>query len=430
MERNLAMLDIRVWSLLFLLVFTRLLAAGQDEDKEKLLRELMLEKEGPPETVRIKDVPLEGPVERSIYVIGPGDILTIGIWGEEERIMKIPVTPEGNIIVPSVGIIPVAGLTIQDAERKTIDTLMKFYKTRNITLTLTSIRSIKVFLSGQVDEQGSLIVTPVDRVYDAIKKAGGFREAASRRSVILERKDGSVQTLDLVEFLVHGSLDENPVLRDGDRIHVPPRQNYIRVRGEVNGLKEGGLKEQPLTGDRLPFPNEELIIEHRRGDRLSEAIEMAGGMAEAADLAHIMIRRNSDSRPDSTITVDMRDFYFNGDRAGDILVESGDIIDVPVLREFIYVTGAVQNPGSFPYESSFTAKDYVGLAGGPSSTGSNTRWRVVSVSGKKRGLSREDRLLPGETIIVPERMIRRIGNVLVPLSAVSTIIIAIAALQR
>jgi protein involved in polysaccharide export with SLBB domain len=404
--------------------------AQQWEEMDPLLQDLLKERETPPEILKIKDVPLEGPVDRDSYVIGPGDILTIGVWGEEEKILQVPVTPEGKIVVESVGVIAVTGLSIRDAEAEVVNTLKNFYTTANITLTLTSIRSIKVFLSGQLKLQGSLVVTPVDRISDAITLAGGIREGGSRRSVILNRSSGTERSLDLVDFYVYGNLDENPFLMDGDRIHVPPCRGYVRVRGEVNGLKEVELDRRTLQEGQLPFPKEGLLVEYREGDFLSDMIEMAGGLAETADLARIVIRRQNVSHGDSIMTVDLRDLFFRGDLSTDLEMQSGDMIEIPVLRDYVYVIGAVMTPGSFPYESNFTAQDYVGLAGGQTTGGSDSGWKALNADGKKRSLDRDDYVLPGETIIVSERFLVVLGRFLSPMMAVSTIAIAIAAITK
>lgn len=394
-------------------------------------RELLEDKQLKPETIKRDAVPLEGPVDRDSYIVGPGDVLTVGIWSEEEQIIPLPVTPEGYIIVPSVGLIAVAGKTLAEAESQMIESLRDFYRVDRVTLSLTGIRNIKVFVSGQVEVQGSQTATAVDRVYDAIFLGGGFRESGSRRSICLTRKNGTERSLDLVRFLVYGDLDENPVLMDGDRVHVPSRQGYVRVRGEVGGLRRVEVREKKqLREGELPFPKEGLAIEFIEGDRLSDIIEIAGGFAESADISHVVIRKSGISTADSVVTLDLRDFFFKGDTTRDIFLENGDIIDVPVQRDMVYVTGAVTDPGWYPYESSFVARDYVGLAGGPAEYGASGRWKVVGISGKKRDFDADEPLHPGDTIVVPERIVRRLGNLLLPLTAISTVIIAIAALQR
>jgi len=375
-------------------------------------------------------VPLEGPVDRDSYLIGPNDLLTIGIWGEEEQIIPIPVTPEGTIIVPSVGIIPVAGKTIRAAEEEVIDTLKYFYKTDRITLTLTGIRNIKVFVSGQVEVRGALIVTPVDRVSDAITQAGGLREGASRRSVNVRRRDGSECTVDLVRFLVFGNLDDNPLLQDGDRISVPVKRGFVRVRGEVNGFKEIQLDKRTLREGQLSFPAEEVLVEFKPGDRIRDVIAMAGGISESADLAHVVIKRITETSTDSTFVVDLRDLYHRGADSLDIDMQSGDVVHIPVSKDFVYVVGAVRIPGMYPYESSFTAGDYISLAGGYTSSGKSSRWNALSTDGEKRNIKGQDQIYPGETIVVTERFLVKLGRVLSPLTAISTITIAIAAITR
>jgi protein involved in polysaccharide export with SLBB domain len=423
----------RLLSSVLLLVIAPVLCAQDLGEPGSLMRRYFEEKEKLPEVGKSPVVPLEGPVDRDAYIIGPNDLLTVGIWGEEEKIIPVQVTPEGNIIIPSVGVIHVADMSVTEAEKIVVETLLRYYRKANITLTLTGIRTIKVFVSGQVIAPGSLVATPVDRVLDAVNLAEGFREGGSRRSVILEKRDGNVRVLDLMKYLVYGLLEENPVLLDGDRIHVPAKQGFVKVRGEVNGLKEIEIERTSLPEGQLPFPKEEIAVEFREGDRLSAVLDMAGGLAETADLSRVMVRRNAEGETDSVFTIDLRGLYFEGDQADDPVMKSGDVVDVPVARDFVYVVGAVTKPGSFPYEPNFTARDYIGLAGGPNSSGSERGFRVMSAGGERRDVGKDAPLRPGETIVVPERFVRKMGNILGPLSAVSTIIISIVsivAIQR
>jgi protein involved in polysaccharide export with SLBB domain len=411
-------------------LFLPFLSAQTALEGDIRLQDLLKEQEAAPELPRGEPVPLTGPVDREHYIIGPNDQLTIGIWGGEEKIIRVSVTPEGSIIVPSVGVIPVAGMSVAEAERGVVEILGHYYKNENISLTLTGVRTIKVSLSGQVTQQGSLVATPVDRVFDAINLAGGLRQGAARRSISLERRDGTGRTLDLLHYLVHGNKEDNPLLMDGDRIHVPQKVEFVRVRGEVNGL---GLEEKeptPVGDNMFTYPKEDLSIEYRPGDTVSGIVEMAGGFAESADLSRVTVRRTTGSNRGTAFTVDLRPFSFSGADSSDIRVEPGDVIDVPLMVEYVYVTGSVNKPGAFPYEPSFRVRDYVGLAGGPDDLGSGRGWNVIDVNGKHRDVGKDEPVLPGETIVVEQRLVRKLGNLLVPFASVSTIVIAIAALQR
>ncbi len=414
----------------FFLVLTPFLSAQTALDGGIRLQELMKEREEAPRLPRGEPVPLSGPVDREHYVIGPNDQLTIGIWGGEEKIIEVFVTPEGTIIVPSVGVIHVAGKSVSEAEEGVVKILGHYYKNENISLSLTGVRTIKVSVSGQVNRQGSLVATPIDRVLDAINLAGDLRQGAARRSISLERRDGTVETLDLLSYFVRGTPEDNPHLMDGDRIHVPQKEKFIRVRGEVNGLRIEEKEPTPIGDNMFTYPREELTIEYKPGDRVSGVIEMTGGFAESADLSRVMVRRAGGSDGDTVFTADLRPLYFSDADSLDFAVYPGDVIDVPLRMEFVYVMGSVNRPGPFPYEPAFRVRDYVGLAGGPNDLGSGRGWHVIDVNGDKRDVDKDDPVLPGETIIVDQKLVRRLGNLLVPFASVSTIIIAIAALQR
>jgi len=97
---------------------------------------------------------------------------------------------------------------------------------------------------------------------------------------------------------------------------------------------------------------------------------------------------------------------------------------------FVYVIGIVNQTGPIPFQAGRSAYEYVGMAGGPTINGSNGGWQMVSIDGRKRDIDPNDPVGPGQTVVVPERLLSKLGKFLTPISAASTIIISIVAVQR
>jgi protein involved in polysaccharide export with SLBB domain len=381
-----------------------------------------------------QSVPLESAIDPSSYILGPHDEVTIGIWGQISQTMPLDISPEGNIIFSPAGPIDIQGLTVMEAQDRVREALSGYYPGVKITLTLTGIRQMKVHISGEVYYPGSYEVTPVDRLFDIIQQAGGFLPGGSVRNISIERPStGETKSIDLERFLQDGVLDENPMLREGDVIYIPPKTNMILVRGEVNGRVSPGQLQQripPIPEGEVRGAKTEIFLEYRNGDSLSQAIKRAGGLLETADLNAAHIRRQRTDSTESVIPVDLYSLFVMGDPSADVPLKKGDIIEIPRADREVYVTGIVASPGPYPYRPGLTAYEYIGMAGGPTIQGSARGWKVIDVRGRKRKIKPSDTLRPGETVMVPERFITKMGKILTPISAASTIIISIVAVQR
>jgi protein involved in polysaccharide export with SLBB domain len=379
-------------------------------------------------------IPMETAVDPESYILGPNDEVTIGIWDEISKNIPLRVSPEGTIIFSPAGLIDLRDLTIREAEEKVREILRSYYPGIHITLTLTGIRNMKVHISGEVYYPGSYEVTPVDRLYDLIQMSGGFLPGGSIRSItIRELNSEEIERVDLEKFLLDGRIEGNPYLNDGDIVYVPPKSNVVLVRGEVHGKVSPGLLQQ-----RIPSQPEELIrgakteifLEYRDGDMLSEAISRAGGLRESANMEAARIIRHDSASGDSIIPIDLYSLMVLGDLSADLPLQKGDIIDIPMTARWIYVIGNVTNPGPIPYHANLSVREYVGMAGGHTEIGAMGRWKIIDEHGRKRKVDLRSVVYPGETIVVPERFITVLGKFLSPVSAVSTIIISIVALQK
>ena len=100
------------------------------------------------QNVLFNDQLMEGPVNANKYIVGPNDVFSLGIWGVLTQAIPVAVTPEGSLIIPSVGEVAVSGLTLAETKEKVIAKVKKRYISGEITLTLVSPRKFSVTVSG------------------------------------------------------------------------------------------------------------------------------------------------------------------------------------------------------------------------------------------------------------------------------------------
>jgi len=214
---------------------------------------------------------LEAAISGGEYRLGPGDILAISVWGPQPLTYTIAVTLEGNLLIPQVGEIVVNNLKLEEAKEQIKKAVLGVYRNVEVSVTLTHLRRFQIHVLGQVRAPGSYIATAVNRVSYAVALAHGFAANASQRRVLVRNASDSLRAeADLFSFLKRGDVSHDPNLRDGDRIYVPFSHEVFQVRGQVND--PGGIQYLP-------------------GDRLSDAIRLAGGFTQAAYVDTIEVAR-------------------------------------------------------------------------------------------------------------------------------------------
>jgi protein involved in polysaccharide export with SLBB domain len=297
---------------------------------------------------RIRGGPLlEGAISRTDYILGPGDVLTLSVFGYRSQIYTLDVSPEGTVVIPTVGVARVGGLNVEDAERAAARIVRRYYQDVEVHLTLAAVRSFKVFLLGDLPEPGVRRATAVTRVSEVIPAVR--EDGVIRRNVVVRRAGGDPIRVDLAGFLQTGDLTQNPTLREGDVIHAPPVYETVSVSGSV------------------AFPG---VYEFRPAESLAQLLAIANGgvgfPAGAADTIRLL-RFNHDSESEvHTIARDEAIGAFG--RA--LVLEPFDGLYIPRFSHFrerttATVGGEVRRPGLYPIQpDSTTVGDLVEMAGG------------------------------------------------------------------
>lgn len=233
---------------------------------------------------------LETPIDANKYKVGPGDELLISILGQVNEFFRTPISPEGKVIIPSVSVVDVKELSLHKAKQNIIAEIRKVYPTVDVSVDLISLRRFRIQVTGLVNKVGDINVSGVDRVSKGLAAAGG--SAASMRNILLRKQDGSVIRVDLVKKKNTGSLETDPFMSEGDMIYVPEVYSRFQVFGSVN----------------IPGTYEFVI-----GERISDIIELCGGLSFGADsLETYLVRFKEDTgRSFNTLRIDLDRVIYN-----------------------------------------------------------------------------------------------------------------------
>jgi protein involved in polysaccharide export with SLBB domain len=195
------------------------------------------------------------------YMLGTDDELIVDINGFSEEHYTLPITSEGYIKVPKVGNIFVSGLTVEEAKKRIVDRLSKIYvglKSFNgaapnttATVSLGSIRTIRVTVLGEVVAPGSYSMSSLSRVMNALYLSGGPNENGTFREIKVIRDKRLIAQIDLYDLLTTGNLRQNVTLQDQDIIQVGAYKSRIEVQG---------LIKKPSIFENLPNESLERII--------------------------------------------------------------------------------------------------------------------------------------------------------------------------
>lgn len=282
----------------------------------------------------------------SNYQIGSGDEINIDIWGASQQNYSLTVNPEGYIFIDALGPVYLNGLTIEKANKKIKDKLSSIYSGLSgsapntfMQVSLGSLRSIKVTLSGDVNLPGTYSLPALATAFNALYYGGGPSVRGSFREVKVIRNGKEYQKLDLYDFLVNGSAESNIRLKDEDIVFVPPVSKRIEIEGEV--VREG-------------------LYEFKEDESLDDLIAYSGGFKGEAYKSRVKIFRKGD-REQEVLDIPNDKFEQTG-------LENGDKVVVdPILNKFanrVEIKGAVYREGIYALNEGMTLKQLIEKAEG------------------------------------------------------------------
>lgn len=272
----------------------------------------------------------------SNYVIGPGDSVKLQLFGKEAGSYELAVNNEGNIDIPDLGPLNVAGTSFSELK----ELVKQKYEQQKIGVTpyisMGQLRTIQIFLVGEVYQPGPLVVTGLSTITTALINSGGVNKIGSLRNIELKRNGKTVSKFDLYDLIVYGDTANDIRLEQGDVLFVPTAQNIVSVDGQVR---------RPAIYEMLPT------------ETVADLFKLVGGFLPSADKNSMQLIRGGSSNGLSIINL-----AANDKASMRKALQNGDFVRVPKAnQEFsnaIVVNGAINLPNIIA-DSGLTLKDLI-----------------------------------------------------------------------
>ncbi len=284
------------------------------------------------------------------YVVGPLDSLSIHIWNVPDQTLNrsyiVPVERDGMIIIPQIGAISVGGLTFAQAERVITSRLGSHLKRFEVHVAMARLRTIKVYVVGEVMRPGAYEISSLATVSNAMYAACGPARSGSLRQVRLVRESKVVAEVDFYQFLMDGDRRNDARLQSGDVIVVPPLGPVAAISGSVKRA---------------------AIYELKPGLRMSDLLQLSGGLTPEANHQRCQLFRLDPKKGRIIQDVDLSAIVSTGGKSqptsngADLLIHDGDYVRVGSLptqvANLVTLAGAVKNPGPYEFKPGMGLRD-------------------------------------------------------------------------
>ena len=272
----------------------------------------------------------------SDYVIGPGDELRVRVWGQVNFQANLQVDRAGEVYLPQVGPVHVAGMPFSDLDGHLRKSIGRVYRNFDLTADVGQIRAIQVYVAGQARRPGVYTVSSLSTLVDALFASGGPSIQGSMRHIQLRRGSDVVTDFDLYGLLVRGDKSKDVKLLPGDVIFIPAVGAEVAITGSV----------------RTP-----AIYEMREGESLDALIADAGGVSAVAAEARVSIERISDHHDRFAMEVAYDAKGLKTPLADGDLVHVYSI--VPQYQKTVTLRGNIANPGRFAWHAGMHVSDLI-----------------------------------------------------------------------
>ncbi len=277
------------------------------------------------------------------YVVGPGDGLSIDLWGGVSERLVRTVDREGRVSLPEIGPLLVSGKSLADVQGELQQALRTQFKDESADVSLSRLRTIRVYEVGDVANPGAYDISSLSTPLNALFAAGGPTAQGSLRIVKHYRGSQLIGEVDLYDLLLNGVRTGTAPLENGDTILVPSVGPQVTIEGMV----------------RRP-----AIYELKDEKTLASVIELAGGLLPAATLQHIEVQRLVAHQNQTMISLDIPASDSDAEVAKKLdsfQVQDGDRIRIfpiaPYNQNAVYLEGHVLRPGRYSYHENMRVTD-------------------------------------------------------------------------
>jgi len=279
------------------------------------------------------------------YVVGPGDGLSVNLWGGVSQRLYRTVDREGRVTLPEVGPILVSGKSLATVQQNLQQILRTQFRDVSTDVSLARLRTVRIYEVGDVTNPGAYDVSSLSTPLNALFAAGGPTQRGSLRILNHYRGAQLVQTVDVYDLLLHGVKTDLRHLENGDTVQIPPIGPQVTIEGMV----------------RRP-----AIYELKDEKTLASVLELAGGLLPAATLGHVEVQRVISHEKRTMLSVDIPE----AENAAEITkkleafeIQDGDQIRIypiaPYNQDSIYLEGHALRPGRYSFHDGMRVSDVI-----------------------------------------------------------------------
>jgi protein involved in polysaccharide export with SLBB domain len=275
------------------------------------------------------------------YVLGPGDSLTLNLWGSRTGRLSRIIDRQGQVELPEAGAIMISGMTIAQAQTAIEKVLNTQFQKEQVEISLGRVRTVRVYVVGDVQRPGAYDVSSLSTPLSALYEAGGPTSRGSLRILRQYRGKQLVREVDLYDFLLRGMRAEDERLLPGDTILVPPTGPQVTVEGMIH---------RPA------------IYELNGEQGLDQILELSGGVLVSASLKQVNVERIEAHQSRTMFNLQLPDDPAEShNKLAAFKVKDGDDVVISQIQPYnaqaVYLQGHVLRPGKFPYHEGMTIAD-------------------------------------------------------------------------
>lgn len=268
------------------------------------------------------------------YILGPGDNIKIALFGTTNKQFSLEISTEGEIYFPDMGPILVSGMSFVDMKNDIQNRISSQFIGTQSSITMGKLRTIKVFVLGEVFQPGMYTVSSLSTLTNALLASGGVKNTGSLRKIQLKRGGQVVTNFDFYDLLLKGDITSDKTLQPNDVVFIPPITKTVAIKGEI--LRPG-------------------IYELRNNESMNDLIEYAGGFKPKADLTAIDIQRIDDTKKGYKLLSSNIQESTNSTNND---LKNGDMVQVyPVsdsMNSAILIKGHAIAPGFYSWKEGMT----------------------------------------------------------------------------
>lgn len=165
------------------------------------------------------------------YILGPGDEVRLKVWGSVDIEASLTLDRNGQVAVPRVGVVMLAGVAVRDLEKTLQAQLSRVLTNFQASATLNRLRGIQIYVVGQARQPGTFQLSSLSTLVNALFASGGPTANGSMRRIELKRAGKTISTFDVYDFIARGDKSKDVALLSGDVIVIPSVGPRVAVTG-------------------------------------------------------------------------------------------------------------------------------------------------------------------------------------------------------